>query len=115
VGEEIQERLMTGRIVTREEAGRTFYHTVVTVADAGTPVRAPAAGAVLSLTLQAPHGNAGEVFIGSADTVGITGDATIGFSLKPGVDYGPLQLERPAQIWVNADNDGDQLVIVGVQ
>ena len=110
---EPREVLQSGRVVTQEATGRLLYFKVVEVLAAGTRVQVPAGPGVMSITVQGADDNAGKVYIGD-NTVGNAGDATIGFALGPGVDFGPLQLERPAQLWVDADNAGDKLVILGV-
>lgn len=111
---EIQERTMSGRITTREEGGRLVYHKVVVVAAAGTRVQVPVGDSAIEVTLQAPIGNTNPVYVGDS---GVTnaGGVKIGLSIRPGITHGPLRLERPGELWVDADTNGDELVVFGVK
>lgn len=117
MAEELPERLFSGHLTTQEIAGQFFYQQTKEVAldaaGARIPTRMAVSPALMSMTIQGARDNTGPVYIGDS-TVGGNGSANVGFALQPGVDFGPVRCSRANQIYFNADNDGDRLVIIGV-
>jgi len=99
----------------RDRTARYLYHDVVTVTKVGATDRTQAdpGKRVFSVTLQAPSGNTGKVYIGDKSVTNSSG-GKIGFALSPGVDYGPIGIEQPKLFYVAADTANDKLVIFGV-
>lgn len=110
---EVQERLMSGHLSTSEVNGSVLYHQVVNVPVIGEIVQCPVSPGLLTFVLQGPISNSGPVYIGGS-TVGRTGTATVGLSIRPGVTYGPVRLSNTRALYVTADNANDKLVIFGV-
>lgn len=117
MSEEIAEVRQTGKMMTQEESGQFFYQQTKEVAldaaGARIPTRMAVSPALMSMTIQGARDNTGPVYIGNS-TVGGNGSANVGFALQPGVEFGPVRCTRAHQVYFNADNDGDRLVIIGV-
>jgi hypothetical protein len=117
VAEEILDFRQQGKTLTQEVSGQFFYQQTKEVAldDAGVriPTRMGHSPSLMSMTIQGARDNTGPVYIGDF-SVGGNGSANVGFALQPGVEFGPVRCTRAHQVYFNADNDGDRLVIIGV-
>tara|TARA_R100000808_G_C2140675_1_gene148494 strand:+ start:1754 stop:2098 length:345 start_codon:yes stop_codon:yes gene_type:complete len=109
----LQEATTTGLVRTREVTGKLIYHKVVTVVAAGARVRVPVGPAVLEITVQAAASNGGLIFIGDSEVTNAAG-AKVGLSLSAGATFGPIRIEQPGQLWVDAAGAGYKLVVFGV-
>jgi hypothetical protein len=92
---------------------RHLFHVMVPVTTAGKAVRARAVNAH-RIWLQGADGNTGLVYVGGSTVTNASG-ANRGLGLSPGeILPDPVPLGNTGQIYVDADNNNDQLIILGV-
>src|SRR3989338_1394389 len=96
-------------MITVEKSARAPIYAVVIVATAGTRVQCPITGQCREIWIQAAAANAGLIFVGTSTVTNAAGAAQ-GYSLYNGQVLGPLALENPGLLWVDASNNGDRVV-----
>lgn len=109
----VEHRLPHGVTKTEDVPASRTYHEVVTVAAAGTRVQMPKLTRLRSVTFQGASANVGVIYFGDKS---VTNGAGVkpGFGLGPRIDSDSITVHRLEDIWVDADNNGDILVIFGV-
>jgi hypothetical protein len=98
-----------GRLVVSSSPGGAGAPTngIVNIPTAGTAVQMPTLTAT-SCTFQAPVGNVGNIYIGDSAVTNAAG-AKEGIHMQPGWSVGNVGLGNLDEVWVDTDNNGDDI------